>query len=71
MSGAHANLKVHGTTSKAVRVVILVIDTSAKRSQVGSASQMNPIGAPSLKYNAENSSLRRVRVERKSMLVCI
>ncbi len=44
--GAQANLKVHGMTSTAVSQVIVSIETSSTLSQVGSASQMKPIGAP-------------------------
>ena len=49
MSGDQRNLKIHGRTRRDVSMVIVSRPIPAKRNFVGSAHQMNPMGAPSLR----------------------
>jgi len=49
-SGAQINFNAQGKIRMAVSEVILSIGTFWSRRSVGSAHQMKPIGAPSLRY---------------------
>jgi len=58
ISGAQRNLNIHGRTRVDVSRVMYSTDTPWLRRVVGSAHQMNPIGAPSLKYKNVNRTVR-------------
>jgi len=54
--GAQKAFRIHGRMSSEVRVVISSIGIPERRSFVGRAHQIYPIGAPSLRYRMAKRS---------------